>query len=94
MYKKAKSKFIIGDIEIDWVTLNRGVRLGCVLSPFLFSIYTEELAARIGDSGFGVRVNSRRLGILVLIGFFEGYLICSINKRHSSLNIFKALRLR
>ena len=30
---------------------------------------------------------------LLFIGFFEVYLICSINKRPSNLNIFKALRL-
>ena len=30
---------------------------------------------------------------ILFIGFFEGYLIYSINKMHSSLNIFKALGL-
>ena len=34
-----------------------------------------------------------KLPLMVLIDFFEGFLICSINKRHSNLNIFKALRL-
>ena len=29
---------------------------------------------------------------ILFIGFFDGYLICSVNKSHSNLNIFKVLR--
>ena len=53
-----------------------------------------ELLARLGpaDNEVGTYRQTRRL---VLVGFFEGYLISTINKRHStsSLNILKVLRL-
>ena len=65
MYRNTKSKFTFGEIESDWVKVERGVRQGCVLSPLLFSIYTEELAARVRDSGLGIRVKDDRLGILL-----------------------------
>ena len=45
--------------------LERRVRQGFVLSPLLFNIYTEELAARIRESGLGMRRNEGRLGILL-----------------------------
>ena len=80
MYVNTKSEFNYGGIETDWVKLERGVRQGCVSSPLLFSIYTEESSARVRDAGLGVRVKSNILGILlhaddlVLIGDSENAL--------------------
>ena len=56
VYKKTKCKYIFGEIETDWVTLERGVRQGCVLSLILFFLHTEELAASVGGSGLGVNI--------------------------------------
>ena len=44
MYENTRAKYRLGSIETDWVLSERGVRQGCILSPTLFSLYTEELA--------------------------------------------------
>ena len=63
MYRGTRKKIILGDISTDWVGSSKGVRQGCTtLSPLLFSIYTEELAARIKTSGLGLRVGERGRG--------------------------------
>ena len=65
MYTNTRARYIFGDIETNWVKLEKGVRQGCVLSPLLFSLYTEELAARIRNTGYGVRIGDSRLGVLI-----------------------------
>ena len=43
MYVETKARYKLRNIEPDWVKSERGVRQGCILSPILFSMYTEEL---------------------------------------------------
>ena len=65
MYTDTKAKYSLGNIESDWVKLEKGVRQGCVLSPLLFSLYTEELATRIRNMDKGIKVGNSNLGILL-----------------------------
>jgi hypothetical protein len=65
MYVDTKAKFNLGDIETDWVSSERGVRQGCILSPLLFGLYTEELAVRVNRCGEGIRVGNDRLNVLL-----------------------------
>ena len=65
MYTNTKAKYVFGKIESNWVKLEKGVRQGCVLSPLLFSLYTEELAASIRNTGYRVRIGDSRLGVLI-----------------------------
>ena len=46
-----------------------------MLSTLLFSLYTEELAARIRNTGYGIRIGKSRLGVLVYandVVFYSG----------------------
>ena len=47
------------------VTQEKGVGQGCVLSPLLFSLYTEEWAARIRESGIWVNIIGKKINILL-----------------------------
>ena len=65
MYENTKAKYSLGDIETDWVSSNRGVRQGCILSPVLFALYTEELAVRMKEKGLGMKVGNEKLSLLM-----------------------------
>ena len=45
----------IGQDMSDWVNIARGVRQGCVLSPALFSLYTEMVMGKISHMD-GLRI--------------------------------------
>lgn len=66
LYQNTRAKFSLGNIETDWVESKKGVRQGCILSPLLFSFYTEELAARIREARLGLELNVEGYGRQVL----------------------------
>ena len=65
MYDNTRAVYKIGELETGWVRSKRGVRQGCILSPILFGLYTEELAVRIKRTGLGIRVGNERLSCLL-----------------------------
>ena len=65
LYEGTRAIYRLGEIETEWVSSRKGVRQGCVLSPLLFGLYTEELAIRIRNSGYGIRIGDERLGCLL-----------------------------
>ena len=65
MYASMRAKYRLGVIETDWVYTRRGVRQGCILSPLLFGLYTEELAARMRQLDAGVKSGQDRLRMLL-----------------------------
>ena len=65
MYENTRAKYALGDIETEWVCSNRGVRQGCILSPVLFAMYTEELAVRVKERELGVRIGNEKISLLM-----------------------------
>ena len=50
LYEDQESAVRLGDNSItDWFKIGKGVRQGCTLSPYLFSIYTEGIMRKALD---------------------------------------------
>ena len=64
---KMQDTYCMGELETDWVRSKRVVRQRCVLSPLLFGVYTEELAARMRKTEWGIKVGNEVLSILLYV---------------------------
>ncbi len=60
-----RAKYRLGELETEWVRSERGVRQECILSPTLFNLYTEGLAARFRRKDAGVRVGEDKICVLL-----------------------------
>ena len=49
----------------DSFTVSRGLRQGCVLSPFLFSLYVNSLVEKLRCAGVGVECRGRMVTALL-----------------------------
>ena len=65
MYVGTRAKYRLGALETEWMRSERDVSQGCILSPTLFCLYTEELAARIRRMNAGVKVGDERVSVLL-----------------------------
>ena len=65
LYLDTRATYMLGEFETDWVDIENGVRQGCVMSPTLFNLYTEELAVRIKQANMGINIGEDKLGILM-----------------------------
>ena len=48
---------------MDWFQIGKGVRQGCILSPFLFNFYAEYIMrnARLGEAQAGIKIAERNI---------------------------------
>jgi hypothetical protein len=64
MYESVESKVLVAG-GTEWFPINVGVRQGCVLSPFLFSIFIDGLAVELNQAGLGIEVGGNTLNQLM-----------------------------
>ena len=50
----------------DWLRIEKGVRQGCLLSPCLFNLYTENIVrnARLDELQAGIKIGGRNINNL------------------------------
>ena len=48
---------------IDWFQTGKGVRQGCILSPYLFNLYAENIMqnARLEEAQAGIKISGRNI---------------------------------
>ena len=51
LYKRQQSALCTICVTTEWFSVKRGVRLGYILSPYLFNIYTESIMRMVEDEG-------------------------------------------
>lgn len=57
-YWNQKTKVKIDNEETEWIEIKRGVRQGCILSPILYNIYSEEIVQEVLDNRKeGIKIN-------------------------------------
>ena len=56
---------LVGDKKTDYFEVEVGVQQGCILSPTLFSIYINSMAAEVNQAGGGIDVAGRKIAILL-----------------------------
>ena len=63
-YQKARVKTVHG--TTDWFQIREGVHQGCILSPYLFNLYSEYTMqnARLDDAQAGIKIARRNINNL------------------------------
>ena len=65
LYSNHWSCVKINDSYTDWFTVSSGVRQGDILSPTLFSIFINDLAAKVKSLNKGIKFGNDKISILL-----------------------------
>ena len=61
LYVQQKATVRYENETSEEITIKRGVRQGCILSPCLFNIYTEYLIREALEDGKGININGQNI---------------------------------
>ena len=66
LYAGQEATVRTGHGTTDWFQTGKGVRQGCVLSPFLFNVYAEYIMqnARLDEAQIGIKIAGRSINNL------------------------------
>ena len=66
LYAGQEATVRTGHGTTDWFQIRKGVRQGCILSPFLFNLYAEYIMrnARLDDSQTGINMPGKSINNL------------------------------
>ena len=63
---KSRSNIRTGHGTTDWFQIGKGVRQGCILSPYLFNLYAESIMRNTGleEARAGIKIAGRNINNL------------------------------
>ena len=66
LYAGQEATVRTGHGTTDWFQIGKGVRQGCVLSPYLFNLYAEYIMqnARLDEAQAGIKIAGRNINNL------------------------------
>ena len=64
LYWEQKAVVKIGDDRSDWIKIEKGVRQGCVLSPDLFSLYSQLVMDKMEQLD-GIKIGDRNINNII-----------------------------
>ena len=66
LYAGQEATVSIGHGTTDWFQIGNGVRQGCILSPYLFNLYTEYIMRNAGldEAQAGIKISGRNINNL------------------------------
>ena len=66
LYASQEARVRTGHRAMDWFQIWKGVRQGCILSPFLFNLYAEYIMRNVGldEAQVGIKIGGRNINNL------------------------------